>query len=434
MSVNYFRLRSGPLSKGCSVKITKVIAREIFDSQCMPTVECQIILEDGCSVTHSVPTGISKSPFESKEMRDSNRFFGFGVLKAIEQIDVSIAPALIGKEPDLVSTDLYMLELDGTENMQKLGANTTLAVSGAVAKAQALVNQIELFELFAHLCDFEAVTIPFPMFNAIEGGVHAPFNNLAFQEFLVIPVGQRSYRACLEATVLFFHNLKQLLFKDGPTFLGPEGGFAPLLNDERQAFDYLMEARDLSKVDKDTDFVFALDVAAGQFYDSKQKLYIYNNIAHSPVQMIALYDELSRQYPIYSIEDGLSQEDELHWQQMEQHFNGGIRLVGDDLYASNVDRIARAIEMDFADMIVIKPNQVGTLTQALQAIKLCKEHELALVVSHRSHETEDVLIADLAVGVSAQHIKAGGLFHSERMSKYLRLLRIEDSLMLSLLN
>lgn len=417
------------------MKIAKVIAREIFDSRCIPTVECQIILENGRAVYHSVPSGVSTSRYEAVELRDGqSNFSGLGVLKAVEYIETLIGPELIGKEPDLVTTDFFMLELDGTENMKKLGANTTLAVSGAISKAQAVVNELELFEFFAHICDFESVTISFPMFNAIEGGMHVSHSNLLFQEFLVIPVGQRSYRACLESAVTFFHALQAILFKKGPVIFGPEGGFAPVLESETQALDYLMMAREAAKQNSETDFVFSLDVAASSFYNSQNQLYKYKEGQVTADEMLQVYSALAQAYPLYSIEDGLAQDDETGWKELIRQCSGSVRIIGDDIYASHADRIMHALQEGFIDMAIIKPSQVGTLTQTLQAVKLCKENNVPVVISHRCGETEDTLIADLAVGVSAQHIKAGGCFHAERMAKYLRLVRIEDSLMLSLMN
>lgn len=417
------------------MKITNVVAREIFDSRGLPTIECQLIFDNGMYVISSVPSGLSRGHYEVCELRDGGtRLLGLGVEKAREHIETIIAPALIGKEPDMVSTDLYMIELDGTEDKSRLGGNAILAVSIAMCKAQAVANDIEPFELIAHLCEFDSVTVPVPMFNLINGGVHAN-NNLMIQEFMIIPTGRRSYRLCLEAAITVFHQLKYLLQHKGKsTAIGDEGGFAPDLDDEREALDLIMEAIDLSNDQEEGEFVLAIDVAASQFYDEKEKIYCWGDKKYKSEDLIALYEQLASEYPLYAIEDGLSDTDWDGWIEMKKQLGERIHLIGDDIFATNPYRIAQGIQDDIADTTIIKPNQIGTITETLQAIKLCKEHNMSIIASHRSGETNDTFIVDLAVGVSANHIKAGGCCRGERMAKYNQLLRIEDSLMFSLLD
>lgn len=416
------------------MKITNIVAREIFDSRGLPTIECQIMLDSGIYVVSSVPSGLSRGNYEVCELRDGGtRLLGLGVEKAREHIENIIAPALIGKEPDMVATDLYMIDLDGTEDKSRLGGNAILAVSIAMCKAQAASNDIESFELIADLCEFDSVTLPVPMFNLISGGVHAN-NNLMIQEFMIIPTGRRSYRLCLEAAVTVFHQLKYLLQHKGKSLaIGDEGAFAPDLEDEREALDLIMEAIHLSN-DEEGEFVIALDVAASQFYDLKQKIYSWDDKKYTTQDLIGLYEQLTKEYPIYAIEDGLSDTDWDGWVEMRKQLGDDIHLIGDDIFATNPYRIAQGIEEEIADTTIIKPNQIGTITETLQAIKLCKEHNMNIIASHRSGETNDTFIVDLAVGVSANHIKAGGCCRGERMAKYNQLLRIEDTLMFSLLD
>jgi enolase len=326
-------------------------------------------------------------------------------------------------------------ELDGSPEKMYLGANTLYAVSGAVAKAQAYVEEIELFELFAHLVDLESVTIPFPLFNALSGGKHAPFTGLAFQEFLVIPVGMSSYRACLESAVTFFHYLAYVLNEHASAYtISEEGGFAAIVADEQAALDLLVMTAQYASQENNVQYVFALDVAATHLYDAEKKVYTWNGHTKTTQEMIGWYEQLIAKYPLYSIEDGLHEGDREGWQEMSMRIGDQVRLVGDDLCVTQTPRIATALNQHLIDTVIIKPNQVGTLTEALEAIKLARQHEAACMVSHRCADTPDTLIADLAVGTSASHIKAGGLFRSERLEKYLQLVRIEDFLMFSLLN
>lgn len=416
------------------MKIERIVAREIFDSRGYPTIECVITLEDGYTVTSSVPSGKSCSDYEAVELRDGgDRLMGKGVLNAIDNIEQIIAPVLHGKEPDLITMDIMMIEIDGTPNKSKLGANAMLAVSIALLKAQAAIEALEPYELIAHLCGFDAISLPLPMFNMINGGLHA-HNNLRIQEFLVVPVDVPSFRIAMESAVVLYHELEALLLRDNKgVAVGDEGGFAVDFKDDIEALDYLVEAIKLCSGKTKGSFVLALDVAASQFYDVKTKKYSWGGKKLSSEQMIDFYEKLVRKYPIYSIEDGLSEHDWDGWKSMTDRLLNTVQLVGDDIFATNAERIYQGIEQGVATASIIKPNQIGTITETLQAIKLCKENGLNVIISHRSGETNDPFIADLAVGASAGHLKAGGLARGERLAKYNHLLRIEDELVLNML-
>lgn len=417
------------------MKIAKIFGREIYDSRGFPTVECEVVLEDGSYVTASVPSGKSRGSHEVVEMRDGGtRLQGQGVLRCIEIIENVIAPAFVGQEPDLVGMDLAMIEMDGTADRSKLGGNTMLAVSMAVCRAQALVAEMEPYELIAYLCDYSSVTLPIPLFNFINGGAHAD-NKLRIQEFLVIPVGSQSFRACMEAAVIAFHSFQALLHKKGFSLVyGDEGGLSCDFKDDTQALDLLCD--ELKKITKATgqQYMIGLDVAASQFYNQKKKNYQWHGKAWSTDKMIKFYEGLVKNYPIFSIEDGLSEWDVEGWIEMTTLLGEKIQVVGDDLFVSSPARIARGLEVGAATSAIIKPNQVGTLTEALQSIKLCRENDMGIIVSHRSGETNDTFIVDLAVGTSAGYIKAGSVTRGERLAKYNELLRIEDVLMMSLLS
>ncbi len=417
------------------MKIAKVVGREIYDARGWPTIECEISLEDGSYVTASVPSGISKGKHEAHELRDNNqRMAGKGVLKAIDTIESVIAPILIGQEPNLVSLDLAMIELDGTVNKSKLGANAMLAASMAVLRAHASIEAMEVYELVGYLCEYSSVTLPFAMFNCISGGAHAP-GNVRIQEMMVIPIGSQSFRSCMEAAVLLHHHLYGLLKKKFDfVSVTCEGALSANFKNDAQALDMLMES--IEAVQKNTShrFLISLDVAASQFYDKKTHKYQWDEKKLlSTADLIDLYERLIKQYPIFSIEDGLSEFDEKGWIAMMEQIDN-VQLLGDDLFASNPNLIANGIEQNMATGAIIKPNQIGTITETLQAIKLCKEYELSCVLSHRSSETNDSMIVDLAVGTSAGYIKAGGPRRGEHLAKYNELLRIEDALMLSILN
>lgn len=417
------------------MKIAKVVGREIYDARGWPTLECEISLQDGSYVTASVPSGISRGKQEAHEMRDGGqRMGGKGVAKAIETIETIIGPTIIGHEPNLVSMDLGMIELDGTTNKSKLGANSMLAVSMAILRAHATVESMEVYELIGYLCEYSSVTLPFAMFNCISGGAHSP-GNVRIQEMMVIPIGSQSFRSCMEAAVVLHHHLYGTLKKKFDTVcIGSEGAFSANFKNDAQALDMLMES--IEAVQKATNhrFLICLDVAASQFYDRKSHNYKWDEKKSlESGDLINLYERLIKKYPIFSIEDGLSEYDEKGWVAMMNQIDN-VQLIGDDLFCSNPNLIANGIEQGMATGAIIKPNQIGTITETLQAIKLCKEYEMSCILSHRSCETNDTMIVDLAVGTSAGYIKAGGPARGEHLAKYNELLRIEDALMLSILN
>ena len=417
------------------MKIEKISGREIYDAQGCPTIECELTLEDGSFVTGSVPAGISKSKFEAFEMRDeSERMMGKGVLEAIDSLESKIAPLLIGQEPNLVSMDLAMIELDGTANKSKLGANAMLAASIAVLRAHATVEGMEPYELVGYLCEYNSVTLPFALFSMIGGGAHV-HNNVRIQEMMVIPIGTQSFRACMEAAVLLHHYVYKLLQKNFPcAWVTSQGALSADFKDDAQALDILMEA--IEAVQKKTNyrFLIALDVAASQFYDRKTNNYDWFGKSLTSNDLIDLYERLSKKYPIFSIEDGLAETDEKGWIALTEKMREKVQLIGDDIFSSNPNLIANGIEKGIATGSLIKPNQIGTITETLQSIKLCREYDMTCIVSHRGSETNDSIIVDIAVGTSDGYIKAGGPACGEHLAKYNELLRIEDNLMLSLLN
>ncbi len=410
------------------MKIAQVTARELYDSQGWPTVQCEIILDTGEFVTAMVPRGTSVGLYEAKEMRDQeSRMDGKGMHKAVEIIESVIAPLLIGEEPRALELDLKMIELDGTSDKSRLGANTMLAVSQALYRAEALWHDIELFELFAALYNVDTVTMPIPMLNVINGGAHAS-NNLAIQEFLIVPVGAPTFRAGLELGITVYHELGKVLRGLGKsTAVGLEGGYASSFANEYEALDILSEVVERINTQYTSSCMIALDMAASQ-WTVEEGLYLWHQNVYTTDEMIALYKDLVNRYPLYSIEDPLGQDDWSGWQELSKELANRVQLVGDDIFATNVQRIVRGIQEKTANAAIIKPNQIGTVTEALQAIMFCRDHQINTIVSHRSSETEDTFIADLVVGTSAGQFKAGAPCRSERMAKYNRLLVIEDTL------
>lgn len=417
------------------MKITRINAREIFDSRGIPTIQCEIVLDDANIAVSSVPSGLSKSKYEARELRDGGlRLGGYGVTKAIENIENRIAPLLVGREPKAIEMDLELIELDGTVDKSSLGANAILAVSMGLYRAQAILEGMEIYELIASLLGNDTVSLPFPWLNIINGGMHAS-NDLAFQEFLIIPVGAQSFRKGFESAVLIFHALAQILEKSKKNrCVGDEGGFAPILRSNEEALDLIMQATESVSAEISGSCVIALDVAASHFYDRKSKLYHVGKKYLETEELIEYYKKLTNSYPIYAIEDGLDQDDWEGWKQLFRVFEQKIQVIGDDLTSTNVERLAYAIERKAISGTIIKPNQVGTVTEALQAIQLSKENGINTVISHRSGETDDNFIADLTVGSSAGQIKAGSCSRGERLAKYNRLLNIEDELTLNMLS
>ena len=409
------------------MKINAIHAREIFDSRGIPTIECGIALSDGAVITSSVPAGISRGMHEAVELRDgTDRLMGFGVQKAVKVIEEIIAPTLVDRNPDLIAFDIELLHLDATDDKSQLGANTVLAVSMAVCKAQAYIEGAELYEFIAHISQYSTVALPCPMFNMIGGGVHAN-NNFPIQELLIVPTKEFSFHDAMDTGATIYHTLQDILRAQGKiAAVGYEGEFVPNFSNEYEPFDLVMEA--IEKSGNGNNVMLAIDVAASQLYNNETGLYKFcgNNV--SAHELIEWYDNLISRYPMYSIEDGLGESDWNGWRDMKKELGARVKIIGDDIFTTDPQRIWYGIEKNCATSSIIKPNQIGTVTETLQAIQLCKDNEWDVVVSHRSGETNDAFIADLAVGTSATHIKAGGCSRGERMAKYNRLLQIEEIL------
>ncbi len=413
------------------MKITQIFGREILDSRGLPTIECHLEIE-GLWVSAAVPSGASVGKFEAVELRDGDhtRYFGKGVLKAIENLEKVIGPALIGREVDVVNIDAVLCELDGTPQKSKLGANAILAASIAVARAQAIENGIELYDMLAQRYEFEP-SMPYCMFNIFNGGAHAD-NGVSIQEFMIMPISQPSFADSLRIAATVYHSLKHVLKKNGlATTIGDEGGFAPRLsgtkNGEQVVLDLLMQAVEHAGYSHES-VVFALDVAASQFYKPVEQQYVVSGRQLSRQGLIDLYVDLCGRYPLFSIEDGMDEEDWDGWQLMTAQLGGDLQLVGDDIFVTNCDRLERGIDLKAANAVLIKPNQIGTVTETMLAIKMAKDAGYKTVVSHRSGETNDPFIADLVVATGAGQFKAGAPVRGERVAKYNRLLEIEQLL------
>lgn len=413
------------------MKIKNIYAREILDSRGNPTVECSVVLDSGIVGCASVPSGASVGKYEALELRDGDAKYyrGKGVKKAIKNIEEKIFPALKGKDADVYACDSIMRDLDGTPNKSVLGANAILPVSVAVLRVQAIIENKKLYELLGELADIQDFKAPTAMFNVLNGGAHAT-NNLSFQEFMVMPMGNKIFAQNLHMAALIYHTLKELLIEHGyETGVGDEGGFAPRLKKrdklpEREALDLLLKATDAAGFEPGNDVVFCLDVAASQFFNKEKKKYLLQQEELSSSDIIYEYKQLINEYPIYSIEDGLDEDDWDGWKSLTEELGDRVKLVGDDIFVSNPDRIKKGVEEGAANTVLIKPNQIGTVTEALDAIKVCKEKQYEIVISHRSGETNDTFISDLAVGVRAPYIKAGAPARGERVAKYNRLLEI----------
>jgi enolase len=404
-------------------------AREILDSRGNPTVCADVTLDVGVRAFAMVPSGASTGEHEALEMRDGDakRYGGKGVLQAVQNIKEIIAPELIGEDPmDQLGLDRLMIELDGTPNKSRLGANAILGVSMALARAAAEALEIPLYR---YLGGAHASTLPMPMMNIINGGSHAG-NNVDIQEFMIMPVGGRNFAEALRIGAEVFHSLKKVLSgRKLSTGVGDEGGFAPDLKSNEEALQVIMEAITAAGYQAGKDVVLALDVASSEFYKKGQ--YVFHKSDGSRCDaagMTALYQDLIAKYPIVSIEDGLAEDDWLGWQNQTAALGGRVQLVGDDLFVTNVERLQRGINEKVGNAILIKLNQIGTVTETLDAIRLANLHGYRAVISHRSGETEDAFIADLAVATGAGQIKTGSLSRSERVAKYNRLLLIEEEL------
>lgn len=410
--------------------IMDIYAREILDSRGNPTVEVEVWTEGGGYGRAAVPSGASTGAFEAVELRDEDKnvFGGKGVSKAVANVNEVIAPELIGMDAlDQVIIDNTMIELDGTDNKGNLGANAILGVSMAVAKAASEITEMSLYQ---YLGGVNAKTLPVPMMNILNGGEHAD-NNVDIQEFMVMPVGAKSFKEALRMGAEIYHNLKKVLQEKGlSTGVGDEGGFAPNLSSNEEALITIVEAIKKSGYKPGEDIVLALDVAATEIYDKDSKTYKLTGEGKefTSTEIIDFYKELVEKYPIISIEDGLDEEDWEGWKVLNKELGDKIQLVGDDLFVTNTERLKRGIKEKSANSILIKLNQIGTITETLDAIEMAKRAGYTAVVSHRSGETEDSTIADLVVAVNAGQIKTGAPARSDRVAKYNQLLRIEDEL------
>ncbi len=406
--------------------IETIVAREILDSRGRPTVEAEVYLLDGAVGLAQVPSGASTGTFEAHELRDGdkNRYGGKGVLKAVQNIHETLAPKLLQMDAlDQESLDRTMISLDGSPNKSNLGANAILAISLAAAKASASSLGVPLYR---YLGGPLANLLPVPLMNVINGGAHAA-NNVDFQEFMIVPVGAASFREALRWGAEVFATLSKVLDeKNLLTGVGDEGGFAPNLESNQVALELLTAAIEKAGYKPGEQVALALDVAASEFYKDGQ--YVYDSKPHSPEEFVDYLGQLAQQYPIVSIEDGLHEEDWQSWQLLTQTIGSEVQLVGDDLFVTNATRLQKGIEEKSANAILIKLNQIGSLTETLETINLATRNSFRSVISHRSGETEDTTIADLAVATRAGQIKTGSLCRSERVAKYNRLLRIEDEL------
>ncbi|NLT94054.1 MAG: phosphopyruvate hydratase [Clostridia bacterium] len=408
--------------------IADVYAREILDSRGNPTVEVDVYLEDGSFGRAAVPSGASTGAFEAVELRDEDaqRFMGKGVLNAVDNVNTLIAPAVIGLSAfDQVGIDKLMIEMDGTPNKSKLGANAILGVSLAVAKAAADCLGVPLYR---YIGGTNARNLPVPMMNILNGGKHAD-NNVDIQEFMVMPFGASSFAEALKMGTEIFHNLKKVLKGRGyNTAVGDEGGFAPNLSSNEEALDVIVEAIHKAGYKPGEDIYLALDVAATELYKDGAYHFEGQGLTRSAVEMIDYYAGLVEKYPIISIEDGLAEEDWEGWKLFTDRLGKKIQIVGDDLFVTNTERLAKGIELKTANSILIKVNQIGTLTETLEAIEMAKRAGYTCIISHRSGETEDSTIADIAVATNAGQIKTGAPSRTDRVAKYNQLLRIEEEL------
>ena len=412
-----------------NLKITDVHAREILDSRGNPTIEAVVTLEHGISARASVPSGASTGKFEAVELRDGQeRYFGLGVKQAVCNVNDKIAKELIGKNAlQQIEIDSLLIQLDGTENKEHLGANATLSVSMAVARAAANALQMPLYR---YLGGSYARKLPVPLMNILNGGKHAN-NSVDFQEFMIMPIGAETFSDGLRMGTEVYHFLRQILDEEGhSTGVGDEGGFAPNLTDANEVFSYLMRAVKKAGYEPGKDIVFAMDAAASELYHADKGCYYFEGegTSRSVDEMIEYYRELCEQYPIVSIEDGLDEEDWDGWQKLTKRLGDKVQLVGDDLFVTNVKRLKCGIDLKVANSILIKMNQIGTLTEAFHAIDMAKSAGYTTIISHRSGETEDSMIADIAVAVNAGQIKTGAPCRAERTAKYNELLRIEEEL------
>ena len=413
-------------------QIKKIHARQIIDSRGTPTVEVECYLDDGSIGVAAVPSGASTGEHEALELRDqSSSYFGKSVYQAIDNVNNIIGPALLGHNSgDIYTIDKMMLDLDSTSNKQKLGANAILGVSLAALKALSMSNRLPIYKYIGSIVSGNTNIMPVPMMNILNGGSHAD-NNVDIQEFMIYPSGLNSFSDALQCGCEVFHTLKSVLKKKGyNTSVGDEGGFAPNLRSNQEAIDLLLEAIEKSNYKPGKDVFLTLDVASSEFFNKEDSLY-YLESEHKKLsnhELISWYKNLCTNYPIVSIEDGLDENDWEGWSTLYKELGSSVQLVGDDLTVTNIVRLQKAISTNAINAILIKLNQIGSVSETLDAIKLAQDNKLGVVISHRSGETEDTTIADLAVGVGAGQIKTGSLCRSERVAKYNQLLRIEEKL------
>jgi len=406
-------------------KIKQVHAREILDSRGNPTVEVDVILSNGVLGRAAVPSGASTGEHEALELRDKDpkRFMGKGVSKAVDNVNKIIFPAIKGQEPNFKKIDKLMLKLDGTPNKAKLGANAILGVSLAVSRADANAKKVPLYK---YVGGAKAKLLPVPLMNILNGGVHAD-NNLDIQEFMIAPIGFESFKLALTAATEVFHNLKSILkSKNLSTSVGDEGGFAPNLDKNEEALSLIIQAIEKAGYKPGKEVALALDVASSSFFTKGS--YVFEGQNRDSKYMIDFYSRLLGKYPVISIEDGLAEDDWQGWETMTSEIGSKVQLVGDDLFVTNTERLQRGIDEGAANSILIKVNQIGSLSETLAAVNLAFKNKYTAIMSHRSGETEDVTIAHLAVGTCCGQIKTGSLSRTDRVAKYNELLRIEEEL------
>ncbi len=417
------------------LEITDVFAREVLDSRANPTVEVEVVIEDTYLGRAAVPSGASTGAFEAVELRDGgSRYMGKGVTKAVDNVNNIIAEAVIGMNAlDQRAIDMAMIELDGTPNKGKLGANAILGVSLALAKAAAIALGLPLYQ---YLGGFNSHTLPVPMMNILNGGEHAD-NTVDLQEFMIMPVGASSFSEALRICSEVYHNLKKVLNEKGlSTGVGDEGGFAPDLKSSDEAIDYILDAAKKAGYTPGEDIRIAIDAAASELYDADRGNYYFpgeskmsgQEVYRTSEEMVDYYAALVEKYPIISIEDGVDEEDWDGWKMLTERIGSQVQLVGDDLFVTNTERLAKGIDLGVANSILIKVNQIGTLTETFDAMKMANRAGYTAVVSHRSGETEDSTIADIAIAANAGQIKTGAPARSDRVAKYNQLLRIEEEL------
>jgi len=408
--------------------IVEVVAREILDSRGNPTVEADVLVESGAMGRAAVPSGASTGSREAIELRDGDaqRFFGKGVQKAVDHVNTEICEAVLGLDvSEQAHIDRLLIDLDGTENKARLGANAILAVSVACAKAAAEESGLSLYRYFG---GSGPKRMPVPQMNVINGGAHAN-NTLDFQEFMILPVGFPSFRDALRCGSEIFHTLKKMIDKAGmPTAVGDEGGFAPSLPTNEAAIQYILKAIEEAGYLAGSDVLLGLDCAASEFYKDGKYRFEAEKLAYSPQQFVDLLSTWCDKYPIVSVEDGMAEGDWEGWELLTERLGDTVQLVGDDIFVTNTKILAEGIKRGVANSILIKINQIGTLSETFEAIEMAKQAGYTAVISHRSGETEDSTIADIAVGMNAMQIKTGSLSRSDRTAKYNQLLRIEEEL------